>query len=117
MKPSELTDSEKLKVLELKADGESYDYIVTGGGIHHRREKAIECVKWFTEALSWDEAKAYSGNNQKMLGLRADYFGKKIAEARDYEETIKSNMMQLRHEVGLPYVYHYMKDGHSVMEF
>ena len=32
-------------------------------------------------------------------------------------ETLRSNMMQLRHELGLPAVYTYMKDGHWVMEF
>jgi hypothetical protein len=135
MKRSEFTDSERLKVLELKADGKSYDYIVTDGGIHHGRQKVIECVKWFTEDLSWEEAEAYCGNNQSILRLRDDYLEQKVAEAEELksklederrtvitrmaeqEETSKSNTMQLRHELGLPAVYHYTKDGGSGMEF
>ena len=81
MKRRELTDSEKLKVLELRADGQSYDDIVAE--VHRRRSRVIEVVKWFDQELDWGEAVAYCGNNQKVLALRKDYFDRRIAEERE----------------------------------
>jgi len=75
-----LTDSEKLKVLELKADGQSYDDIVAE--VHRRRSRVIEGVKCF-QGLDWSEAVAYCGSNQKVLALRKDYFDRRIAEERE----------------------------------
>jgi len=80
MKRRDLTDSEKLKVLELKADGQSYDDIVAE--VHRRRSRVIEVVKCF-QGLDWSEAVAYCGSNQKVLALRKDYFDRRIAEERE----------------------------------
>ncbi len=90
MKRSELTDSEKLKILELKADSKSYDYILAEGGIHHRKEKAIKVVRWFAEDLSWEEAKAFCNNNQKILALRDDFLEQKMAEAEQSKTKLEN---------------------------
>ena len=81
MKRRELTDSEKLKILELKAAGNSYDDVVAE--VRHRKSSVIEVVKWFTQQLTWDEAVAYCGNNQKVLALRKDFLDQRIAEERE----------------------------------
>jgi len=81
MKSRELTDSEKLKILELRADRKIYDDIVAE--VHHRRSNIIKVVKWFTQQLDWYEAEAYCGNNQKVLALREDYLDRRIAEERE----------------------------------
>ncbi len=90
MKRSELTHSEILKVLELRADGKSYDCILAEGGIHHRREKVIEVVRWFAEDLSWEEAKAFCNNNQKILTLRDDFLEQKMAEAEQSKTKLEN---------------------------
>lgn len=102
MKPSELTDSEKLRILELKASGKSYDAIVLE--VQHRKSKVIEIVKCF-KSLPWENAKVYCDNDQKVLALRKDYFERKAAEDRHREDTLKANIMHLRHELGLPHIW------------
>jgi tRNA 2-selenouridine synthase SelU len=102
MKPSELTDSEKLRILELKAGGKSYDAIVLE--VPHRKSKVIEVVKCF-RSLPWEKAKSYCDNGQRVLALRKDYVERKTAEDKQREKTLKENIMHLRHELGLPHIW------------
>lgn len=112
MKPRELTDSEKLRILELKADGQSYDNIVPE--IRSRKSKLIEVIKWFNN-LPWEDAKAYCNSNQKVLGLRKDYFERKVAEAKENKERQRAEILEMKRELGLRPTY-IDEDGHYVME-
>jgi hypothetical protein len=92
MKPSELTNGEKMKVLELKASGKSYDYIVAAeeGGIHRNKRRVMDCVEWFKYDLSWEEAKAYCGNDLRILGLREDYLEQSVAETEKLKARLEN---------------------------
>lgn len=116
MKRKGLTDSEKLHILRRLADTPRPSQEVVAEEVRHRKEKIGKTLQEF-QSMTWENAQTFCGDDQHILALRDDYADRKIAEGKDYEATLRSNEMQLRHELSLPTIYHYIKDGHSVMEF
>ena len=116
MKKKTITDSEKLEILRLLSQVPKMSQEKVAAETHHRKAKIGGVLKEF-KSLDWEGAKAFCGNDQRILGLREDNFERKKAEARDQEETQKALETNLRHELGLPSFNTYMKDGVWINEF
>ena len=83
--------------------------------VHHRKTKIEDVLREF-KALDWEKAKAFCGNDQRILGLREDYFERKVEEAGDEEETIRALQEQMRSGLGPPPFISYKKGGVWVNE-
>jgi hypothetical protein len=119
MKRKDLADNEKLDILKRLIETPRPSQEVVAEETHHRKAK-IGAVPEEFRAMAWEKAQAFCNNDQHILSLRDDYVERKIAEAKDYEETIKSIPSTLKHDLGLPpfpVTHTYMKNGHWVMEF
>jgi len=116
MKEKTITDSEKLEILRFLSQVPKMSQEKVAVETHHRKAKIGGVLKEF-KSLDWEGAKAFCGNDQRLLGLRDDHFEKKMVEEREREETLKALETNLRHELGLPSFNAYMKDGVWINEF
>ncbi len=116
MKKKTITASEKLEILRFLSKVPKMNQEKIAAETHHRKVKIGGVLKEF-KFLDWEAAKVFCGNDQRILGLRDDYFEKKMGEERDQEETLKALGANLRHELGLPSFNTYMKDGVWINEF
>ena len=101
MPKTNLSDAEKLAILELLAQTPKKSQEAVAEETHHRKAKISEILKEFRN-MPWEDAKAFCGGRDKILALRPDYLDKKVAEAKLEEERIRANIMQIKHEAGLP---------------
>ncbi len=116
MKKKTIADSEKLEILRFLSLVPKISQEKVAVETHHRKAKIGGVLKEL-KSLDWEGAKAFCGNDQRILRLRDDYFERKKAEATDQEETLKAIENNLRHELGLPSFNAYMKDGVWINEF
>lgn len=116
MKVKVLTDGEKLEILRLLSQVPKLSQENVAIETRHRKAKIGGVLKEF-KSLDWDKAKAFCGNDKDILGLREDCLERKMAEARDQEETLKALQNNLRHELGSPSFNTHMKDGVWINEF
>lgn len=96
MKRKELTDAEKLRILELLCSGKNQE--VVAEETHHRKAKIGAVLREFKED-AWERAKAFCGKNKRLLSLRDDYVDRMEAEAklrRDSEVAMRQALGQLQ---------------------
>lgn len=110
MPKTNLFDAERLAILELLAQTPKKSQEVVAEETHHRKAKISEILKEFRN-MPWEDAKTLCGGRENILMLRNDYLDKKVAEAKLEEEYIRANIMQIRHEAGLPLSGYINKDG------
>ena len=110
MPKTNLFDAEKLAILELLAQTPKKSQETIAEETHHRKAKISEILKEFRN-MPWEDAKAFCGRRENILALRNDYVDKKVAEAEMQEQYTRANIMQIRHEAGLPLSGHINRDG------
>lgn len=82
MKRTELTDAQKIKILRLASKVPPSSQMDIAAEVHCRTTKVGQWLREFKEDMSWEEAKAFCGDQYKhLLRLREDYVDNMLAGA------------------------------------
>jgi len=81
MKRKDLSDGEKLDILQRLAQTPRPSQELVAEETHHRKEKIGGVLKEFN-SIAWEVAQAFCGNDERVLGLREDYLERKVIKAK-----------------------------------
>jgi len=104
MKRKNLTDAEKLRILELLSEIPKRNQEEIAEQTRHRKARIAEVLTDF-RLMRWEDAKAFCGGREHILALRPDFVDKIIEERKTQDSTTKANILRTRHELGLPSTY------------
>lgn len=102
MKKKDLTDAEKLRILELLYLRRAQEEVAEE--THHRKAKIGEVLREFKED-SWERAKALCSEHKHLLSLRDDYVDRMEAEANLEKENIRKSIRALRQGLAVQEAY------------
>lgn len=81
-KRKDLSDNESLDILRRLTQTPRPSQEIVAEETHHRKAKIGEVLKKYLD-MTWEEAKAFCGNDQHILGLRKDYVVMRVTEERE----------------------------------
>lgn len=83
MKRTELTGVQKIEILELASKVPPSSQMDIAAEVHCRTTKVGQWLCEFKKGMSWEEAKAFCGDEYKhLLRLRGEYVDRMVDEAR-----------------------------------
>ena len=109
MKRQDLSDAEKIRILELLCSGKSQE--VVAEETRHRKAKIGAVLREFKEN-AWERAKAFCGENKRLLSLRDDYVDRMEAEAKLQNESTPA----LRQAIGQLQTYSSLRGDYVELE-
>jgi len=81
-KRKDLSDNESLAILRRLAQTPRPSQEIVAEETRHRKAKIGEVLKKYLD-MTWEEAKAFCGNDQHILRLRKDYVVRRVAAERE----------------------------------
>ncbi|MBA7656209.1 hypothetical protein ES703_64124 [subsurface metagenome] len=81
MPKKEFTYAQKLAILRRLSQTPKPSQEVVAEELHCRKKKVSEVLKEF-RSMTWDEANALCGGDERILALRPDYVDQKVQKAK-----------------------------------